>query len=147
MTVTVRPPAANDEDGWRPLFAAYQKFYRASIAPEIVAHTWQRILDPASEVNALVAEIDGALVGITHYLFHSSTWNDRHNCYLEDLYVSEAARGSGAARKLIEGVEAAARANNAFRLYWHTQQYNGAARSLYDTIMPPSSFIVYRKNL
>jgi hypothetical protein len=39
------------------------------------------------------------------------------------------------------------RARNAVRLYWHAQEYNGAARSLYDSVMPPSSFIVYRKGL
>ena len=87
------------------------------------------------------------MLGITHYLFHASTWSDQPTCYLEDLYVSKAARGSEAARLLILGVEEAAREKGAFRLYWHTQQYNGAARSLYDSIMPPSSFMVYRKGL
>ena len=147
MDVTIREPAAADEQRWRTLFAAYQRFYRASSPSEVVDNTWQRILEPGSDVEALLAEIDGDVVGITNYVFHSSTWSDRPNCYLEDLYVDPAARGSGAARKLIEGVEAAAREKNAFRVYWHTQEYNGAARSLYDTLVPRSSFIVYRKNL
>jgi GNAT superfamily N-acetyltransferase len=69
------------------------------------------------------------------------------NCYLEDLFVDPSARGSGAAKALILAVEEAARAAGAFRLYWHTQEYNAAARSLYDTITPRSSFIVYRKAL
>ena len=43
--------------------------------------------------------------------------------------------------------EEKAKEKGAFRLYWQTQEYNGAARSLYDTITPRSSFIVYRKNL
>ena len=147
MDVTIREPAAAEEERWRTLFAAYQRFYRASIPPEIVANTWQHILEPGSDVNALLAEVDGEVVGITNYVYHSSTWSDRPNCYLEDLYVDPAARGSDAARKLIEGVEAAARGKDAFRVYWHTQEFNGAARSLYDTITPRSSFIVYRKNL
>lgn len=147
MSLIVRPPIQSDKENWKKLFAAYQKFYRASIPAETVEFTWSRIHDSSSNIHALVADLDGSLVGITHYLFHDSSWNTRPNCYLEDLYVDKAARGNNTARKLIEGVEAAARENGAFRLYWHTQQYNGAARSLYDSIMPPSSFMVYRKNL
>lgn len=147
MSVVIRPPTERDKDRWKALFAAYQKFYRAKIPETVVENTWKRIHDPASNVNALVAEVDGTVVGITHYLFHDSTWSERNNCYLEDLYVDKAARGHDAARKLIDGVEAAARARGAFRVYWHTQVFNGAARSLYDTVTPPSSFIVYRKAL
>lgn len=147
MRLTIRAPQQGDKESWKALFAAYQKFYRGRIPAETVDNTWRRIHDASSKVKALVAELDGRVVGITHYLFHDSTWSDRPNCYLEDLYVAKDARGSDAARKLIEGVEAAARERNAFRLYWHTQEYNGAARSLYDTVVPRSSFIVYRKAL
>ncbi|PRD45860.1 GNAT family N-acetyltransferase [Phyllobacterium phragmitis] len=143
----IRPVGADDETRWRALFAAYNAFYRASVPETAVATTWKRILDPQSDVKAVVAERDGEITGFANYLFHASTWSDRPNCYLEDLFVDPAARGGGAGRKLIEGVEAAARARNAFRFYWHTQEYNAPARSLYDTITPRSSFIVYRKAL
>ncbi len=147
MSVIIRPLLIDDKEDWKVLFAGYQKFYRAKIPTQVIEYTWERIHDDASKVNALVAELDGRLVGITHYLFHDSTWVDRPNCYLEDLFVDKTARGNGAARKLIEGVESAAREKNAFQLYLHTQEYNGAARSLYDSIMPPSSFVVYEKSL
>ena len=147
MEVSTRKPELGDEESWRRLFGAYQRFYRASVPDPVVAGTWARINAADSPVNGLVAAVDGRLVGLTHYVFHESTWSDRHTCYLEDLYVDPSARGSGAARALIEAVETEARAMGAFRLYWHTQQYNGAARSLYDSIMPPSSFMVYRKGL
>ena len=114
------------------------------MSDDIETSTWRRIHDEASLVNGLGAEIDGELVGFTHFLFHDSTWSDRYTCYLEDLYVDPSARGSDTAKNLILGVEAAAKEKNAFRVYWHTQQYNSKARSLYDSITPPSSFIVYR---
>lgn len=147
MSVIVRPPLIDDKENWLRLFAGYQKFYRAEIPTQVIETTWERIHDDASNVNALVAELNDRLVGITHYLFHDSTWDDRPSCYLEDLFVDKTARGSDAARKLIEGVESAARERNAGQLYLHTQAYNGAARSLYDSIMPPSSFVVYQKDL
>lgn len=147
MTITIRPPQKNEMESWKELFLAYQKFYRARVPDGIIEHTWQRIHNPESEVFGLVAEQNGTLIGITHYLLHATTWNDRPSCYLEDLFVAKSARGSGAAKLLIEGVEADAREKNAFRLYLHTQEFNSAARSLYDTVMPRSSFIVYRKGI
>ncbi|RCS23219.1 GNAT family N-acetyltransferase [Phyllobacterium salinisoli] len=147
IQTVVRPAEAGDENKWRALFAAYNAFYRASVPEAVIATTWKRILDPGSDVKAVIAERGGEIIGFANYLFHASTWSDRPNCYLEDLFVDPAARGGGAARKLIEGVEAAARVKNAFRIYWHTQEYNAPARSLYDTITPRSSFIVYRKAL
>lgn len=147
MSGIVRPLQQTDHDKWKELFAQYTSFYRAMVPDEIVSNTFRRIHDSTSPVNGLGAEVDGVLVGFTHFLYHDSTWSDRPTCYLEDLFVENAARGTDAAKSLILGVEAAAREKNAFRVYWHTQQYNSKARSLYDSITPPSSFIVYRMSV
>jgi GNAT superfamily N-acetyltransferase len=148
MTDTIiRPAAAKDEARWRALWAGYVAFYRATVSEEVTANTWARILDPNSNIDALVAEVDGHVIGICNYLFHDNTWSTQQICYLQDLFVDPAARGGGAAKKLILACEEKAKAKGAFRLYWQTQEYNAAARSLYDTITPRSSFIVYRKNL
>jgi GNAT superfamily N-acetyltransferase len=145
--VTIRPAAAKDEPRWRELWAGYIKFYRASVPEEATANTWKRILDPKSNIAALVAVKDGVVIGICNYLFHDSTWSTMPICYLQDLYVDPNARGGGAAKALILACEEKAKEKGAFRLYWQTQEYNAAARSLYDTITPRSSFIVYRKNV
>jgi len=145
--IVIRPAAAKDEARWRKLWAGYIKFYRASVSEEVTANTWRAILDPKSNIEALVAEKDGEVIGICNYLYHDSTWSLQPICYLQDLFVDPDARGGGAAKELILACEAKAKEKGAFRLYWQTQEYNGAARSLYDTITPRSSFIVYRKNL
>jgi GNAT superfamily N-acetyltransferase len=148
MTDTIiRPAASNDEVRWRALWAGYVAFYRATVSEEATANTWARILDPNSNIDALVAEVDGHVIGICNYLFHDNTWSTQQICYLQDLFVDPAARGGGAAKKLILACEEKAKEKGAFRLYWQTQEYNAAARSLYDTITPRSSFIVYRKNI
>jgi GNAT superfamily N-acetyltransferase len=73
------------------------------------------------------------MVGITHYLFHTSTWAPRV-CYLQDLYVSETHRGQGTAAALIDAVAQAAQQAGAQRLYWLTQSDNLRARRLYDRV-------------
>ena len=143
----VRIAEAKDEARWRELWAGYLKFYRSELADDVTANTWKRILDPTSNIDALVAECDGQVIGICNYLFHDSTWSNQQCCYLQDLYVDPHARGGGAAKKLILACEEKAKEKGAFRIYWQTQEYNAAARSLYDTIVPRSSFIVYRKGL
>lgn len=143
----IRPARPQDEKRWRQLWAGYLKFYRASVPEEVTARTWAAILDEKSRIDALVAERDGEVIGICNYLLHDSTWSTQPICYLQDLFVDPQARGGGAAKALILACEEKAKEKGAFRLYWQTQEYNGAARSLYDTITPRSSFIVYRKNI
>ena len=93
-------------------------------------------------VWGLGAHLDGQLVGITHYLFHTGTWNDEV-CYLQDLFVDPAVRGRGVARALIEAVAKAALARGAEKLYWLTQEHNAAARALYDKVAKYNDFIRY----
>jgi GNAT superfamily N-acetyltransferase len=145
--LVIRPVAAADEPAWRKLWAGYLAFYRTSVPKEVTAQTFARILDPASLYHGLVAELEGAVIGLCTSVFHDHTFSLQPICYLHDLYVDKARRGTDAARQLILACEADAKARGAFRIYWQTQEYNGPARSLYDTITPRSSFIVYRKNL
>jgi GNAT superfamily N-acetyltransferase len=145
--VTIRKAEPKDEARWRVLWAGYVAFYRSSVTEAVTTATWKRILDPASPIHCLVADRGGEVIGICNYLFHEHTWDTRPICYLQDLFVDPATRGGGAAKALILACEAEAAKAGAFRLYWQTQEYNAPARSLYDTIVPRSSFIVYRKNV
>jgi GNAT superfamily N-acetyltransferase len=76
-------------------------------------------------------------------VIHATTWSRRPTCYLEDLFVAPAARGQDLGRALLEAVKEQASARGSGRVYWHTQQYNGRARSLYDQVAHPTSFVVY----
>ena len=100
-----------------------------------------------ADILGIVADRDGALVGLAHILFHPSSWSHYPSCYLEDLFVAPSARGSHAAQALIGAVAALAKSRGADRLYWHTQEFNAPARSLYDSLAQRTSFIVYRMAL
>jgi GNAT superfamily N-acetyltransferase len=142
----VRPLQRADFDGWLDLFRAYLRFYRAELPEETVLSTFERLLTRPDELVGLVAEGDrGALLGFTHLVFHPSTWSTDPYCYLEDLFVSTEARGTSTARDLIAAAYAEADRRGAARTYWQTQQYNGAARSLYDQVGHLTSFIVYER--
>ena len=94
-----------------------------------------------------MAEQDGQLLGLTHYLFHRHCWKIEEVCYLQDLYVAPEARGTGLGRALIEAVYAAADAAGAPAVYWLTQDFNHEARQLYDRVARVSPFIRYNRPL
>jgi GNAT superfamily N-acetyltransferase len=149
--LTIRPIARHDYEQWLPLWDGYNAFYERSgptaLDGEITRTTWQRFFDAYEPVHALVAESDGRLLGLVHYLFHRSTTAIQPNCYLQDLFTSADARGKGVGRALIDGVYERARLAGSPRVYWLTHETNHTARLLYDKVAEDSGFIVYRKML
>ncbi len=145
----IRPLARADYEQWLPLWDGYNAFYGRSgetaLDPAITAMTWSRFFDAYEPVHAPVAESEGRLIGLTHYLFHRSTTAIQPNCYLQDLFTNAEARGKGVGRALIEGVYEAARAAGSPRVYWQTHETNETAMALYDKVAEKSGFIVYRK--
>ena len=133
-TFTIRPAVAADHAQWEPLWQGYLEFYRSSLAPEVTALLWQRILDPEHEIRGLLAEADGGLTGLVHFFPHAHTWSPAPVCYLNDLFVLPSVRGSGVGRALIEAVVDEAKRQGWARVYWHTQHHNAVARGLYDKI-------------
>jgi GNAT superfamily N-acetyltransferase len=142
-TVTIRAVRAEDEQAWIRLWGAYCDFYETQIAPATTAATWRRIMDPDHEIATLVAVAGEEVVGFANYLLHARTWSEQPACYLEDLFVSPAARGQGAGRKLIERLVAMSAERGWSLLYWLTHETNATARALYDSFAPADGFIRY----
>src|ERR671937_290599 len=144
--LTVRFVTRQDYEQWLPLWEGYNAFYGRSgataLAPDITEMTWLRFFDAYEPVHGLVAESGGALLGLTHYLLHRSTTMIEPVCYLQDLFTTEAARGKGVGRALIEGVYEQARLAGSPRVYWQTHETNRTARTLYDKVAEHQGFII-----
>jgi GNAT superfamily N-acetyltransferase len=149
--VRIRDLVPSDHAQWLPLWEGYNAFYGRSgptaLPPEITATTWQRFFDEGEPMHALVAELDGRLVGLTHYLFHRSTTLLAPICYLQDLFTVPEMRRTGVGRTLIEAVYRRAAQAGSARVYWQTHETNLVAQRLYDQVAERSGFIVYRRNL
>jgi GNAT superfamily N-acetyltransferase len=145
--ITIRPLAPSDRAQWEPLWQGYLTFYKASLTPDISEATFARLTCGSEPMGGFVAERDGRLIGIVHWVIHRSTWNIKDICYLQDLFTAPEARGTGAGRALIEAVKQMARTKGCFRVYWQTHESNIQAQALYDKVAEKSGFIVYRQPL
>ena len=67
-----------------------------------VAGIRDSLFGAGSTTHALICEQDGVAIGFAVYFFSYSTWLGKHGIYLEDLYVSPEARGSGAGKALLQ---------------------------------------------
>ena len=147
--ILIRPVTPADFHQWKPLWDGYNAFYGregATALPEHITNTtWMRFFDAYEPVHALVAERDGKLIGLVHYIFHRSTTSIAPTCYLQDLFTLVAARGKGVGRALIEAVYQRAQEAACSRVYWLTHETNETAMKLYDRVAEKSGFVVYRK--
>jgi GNAT superfamily N-acetyltransferase len=150
-TINIRPVQQGDFKAWMQLWDGYNAFYgrkgETALPLEVTRSTWQRFFDPAEPVFALVAESNGTLLGLTHYLFHRDTTRIALTCYLQDLYTVESERGRGVGRSLIMGVYEQAHAAGIHCVYWQTHESNAAGRLLYDKVANHSGFLVYEHEL
>jgi len=141
MSVKVVTLRCEDREAWEGLARGYKEFYAAPTTDAEYSAAWERLL-AQDGVHGLGGFVEGKLVGIAHYLFHTSVWA-KSNCYLQDLFTLPSARGLGVARSLIQAVAAQARLQGAARYYWLTQEHNAVARVLYDKVAKHAGFIRY----
>jgi len=126
---------------WEVLARGYKEFYKTATSDEEFNAAWNRLMQQDG-IFGLGAKVEGKLVGIAHFLFHTSIWAPKV-CYLQDLFTAHEVRGRGVARALIEAVAQEARKQGAKRYYWLTQEHNAVARVLYNKVGKYNGFIRY----
>ena len=93
MSVTIRKIEARDEARWRVLWDGYCRFYERDLSEPVTQYTWQRIMDGASPVHAIVAVGGGGeVIGICNYILHENMSALTPVCYLQDLFVEPGLR-------------------------------------------------------
>ena len=79
----------------------------------------------------LLGVFDGEPVGVCQVRFRWSVWKTAPDCWLEDLYVREAARRAGLGRALVEAALDRARERGCRRIELDVNEDNAAALALY----------------
>ena len=127
--------ATSDElDEILPLFAGYQRFYTGATQDDAKNRAFLERFVSGGAGRLLVARdpADDAVIGFANlYWTFSSTIAEEH-VLLNDLFVSERARGQGAGLALIEAAREVARERGSKTLSWQTALDNRTAQRLYE---------------
>ncbi len=135
-----------DKAEWRELFNGYADFYQSPMNDPIADTVWQWLLDPDHVLEGLlVRDADGKAVGLAHVRSCPRPLAGSEIGFLDDMFVAENARGSGAADALFERLRELAKERDWSALRWITQHFNERGRAFYDRYTGgPSDFILYQ---
>jgi len=146
--VVINPLRPDDRADWLPLWDGYLTFYETELDDATTDATFAQLTTAGANLHGAIARDDqGTAIGLVHWLTHPATWTTSDYCYLEDLFVSADARGTGAGRALVEHVRGWAATHGSTKVYWHTAETNATARALYDQVAKRTGFIHYEIGL
>ena len=119
-----------------PLMRGYCDFYEVSPSDEaLLAVSRALIADPEREGLQLIGrQPDGRAVGFATLYWTWQTLNAARLGVMNDLFVADAARGSGLAERLIASCRERAAAHGARELAWQTAKDNHRAQKLYERV-------------
>lgn len=140
--VTVRPAEPGDAEAVARL-ARLLSLSDGARPSQFTAEAFRRDgFGAAPAFRALVAAIDGEVVGYALYYPGYDTDRATRGVYLADLYVAAGARRRGVGRALVAGVARAAREMGGRWMFWSVLKRNKAARKFYRTLAPELRDIV-----
>ncbi|HVX85486.1 MAG TPA: GNAT family N-acetyltransferase [Phycisphaerae bacterium] len=132
---TLRPAAPADIPAILSLIrelANFEHLQSACVATEDLLA--EHLLGPQRAAQALVAQLDDALVAYAIYFKTFSTFLARPGLYLEDLYVQPAHRHKGIGTALLTHLAHLCIRNNFGRLEWSVLTWNAPAIAFYQSL-------------
>jgi GNAT superfamily N-acetyltransferase len=134
--------------GWEELYAGYAAFYGIEQTTAMRATVWGWLVDPAHELEGLVAVgAGGRVVGLAHFRPFARPLTASTAGFLDDLFVTPQARGSGAAQALIRGVAERGRERGWTVIRWITAEDNYRGRAVYDRVAEKTRWLTYEIKL
>ena len=131
MTLSIRPAARADVPTVLRFVRELAAFEREPDAVEATEETLAHALFDEHAAEAVIAERDGEAVGFALFFHNFSTWAGKRGIYLEDLYVTPAARGSGAGKALLAHLAGVALDRGCARFEWAVLDWNTPAIDFY----------------
>jgi GNAT superfamily N-acetyltransferase len=147
MRSEVRAATRADVEPIHALIVALATYERA--AHEVIAtpaDLERALFGQTPRVFALVAELDGSVVGFALWFTTYSTWVGRHGIWLEDLFVLPEHRGHGLGKALLVELARLCVENGCGRLEWNVLDWNEPALGFYRSLgaLPLEEWTVHR---
>jgi GNAT superfamily N-acetyltransferase len=132
MSVTIRDAAPGDVATILRFIRELAEFEREAdkvVATEALLHDAMFGERPVAE--AVIAECDSTPLGMALFFHNFSTWTGWKGLYLEDLYVTPEARGSGVGAALLRHLAGIALDRGCTRFEWSVLDWNERAIEFY----------------
>jgi GNAT superfamily N-acetyltransferase len=143
-TFTIGAPGPGDGAIWRELYRAYADFYQEALTDAQLDLVWSWITDPDHDVKALLArDGSGTAVGLAHYRPYFRPLAAGIAGHLDDLFVTSAARGTGAVEALLGALRSIAAQRGWSKIRWVTADDNYRARGKYDQVAERTTWVTY----
>lgn len=128
MTTTISALGEREFFAWYSLLAEYAASAGITLSDEHVMRVFTALQAPGA--FALVAQEDGAVVGLVHVRRFERLVTERSGFEIEDLFVAQDARRQGVATALVEHARTRAEQDGPTTLRWTAQQDDPAAKAL-----------------
>ena len=143
----IRDIHLKDKEQWERLYKGYADFYKVEMNGKILQTVWNWMHDKSHEVNGLVYEVDGNIVGLAHYRRMPSPLRGQDIGFLDDLFVDPEYRGHRIGEKLIIKLKEISRSKGWNLVRWITREDNLRAKSLYNRVSEKTTWDVYELKL
>ena len=139
----IRDIHLKDKEQWGKLYKSYADFYKVEMNDKILQTVWKWLHDKSHEVNGLVYEVDGNIVGLAHYRRMPSPLRGQDIGFLDDLFVDPEHRGQRIGEKLINKLREISKSKRWNLVRWITREDNLRAKSLYNRVSEKTTWDVY----
>ena len=143
----IRDIHLKDKQQWKKLYKSYADFYKVEMNDKILQTVWKWLHDKSHEVNGLIYEVDGNIVGLAHYRRMPSPLRGQDIGFLDDLFVDPEHRGQRIGEKLINKLKEISKSKRWNLVRWITREDNLRAKSLYNRISEKTTWDVYELKL
>ena len=143
----IRDIHLKDKEQWEKLYKSYADFYKVEMNDKILQIVWKWLHDKSHEVNGLVYEVDGNIVGLAHYRRMPSPLRGQDIGFLDDLFVDPEHRGQRIGEKLINKLKEISKSKRWNLVRWITREDNLRAKSLYNRVSEKTTWDVYELKL
>ncbi len=146
--MTFEPVAPRRYDAWRAHYLRYAAALGEHVDDTVAQTVWSWLLAGTHRVEGILAiGQDDELAGFVHFRPFPRTLDANEACFIDDIWVAEAHRGSGLAEALVERVRSTARERGWTHVRWVADAANARARALYARIAEDAQLVTYRSGL
>ncbi len=133
MSISVRKAIPQDVETIHKFIYELAAFEKLSEQCTISIDALKDMMFEEKALRAVIAEEDGVAVGMaTYYFFKIATFSGKKVLYIEDLYITESARGKGYGTQIFDFLRGISKDKNCSRMEWKCLDWNSPTIAFYE---------------